>query len=64
MISITYQTYIASVHSYGASILPLYSHRSEIPKKEERKIEELTKPSKLTNNTKQSQLEQGINFLV
>ena len=39
----TYQIYIASVHGYGASILPLYQQKLKIQKKEERRIEELTK---------------------
>jgi len=64
MISITYQTYIASVHSYGAPILPLYQQKPEEPKKEKRRIEGLTGTSRPTNNLKQSQIEHMVNFLV
>ena len=60
----SYQTYIASVHGYGASILPLYKQQSEKPKREERRIEEPTKTSKPTNNLKHSQLEHRVNVLV
>ena len=60
----TYQIYIASVHGYGASILPLYQQKLKIQKKEERKIEETTAISKSTNDLKQSQLEHKVNFLI
>ena len=60
----SYQTYIASVHGYGASVLPLYQQKPELPKKEERRIERLTEISKPTNNLKHSQLEHQVNFLI